>query len=639
MQVRAFNEGVEQIAQALAQAHIPSLQMALVHLTGDAAWLAGAPWPVYDFFGDGQGGFSAEGVAAVQAAALQALLDYRVRGYTLPEKPGTQTLQAMMNYSAGAQIPEHYLAFLQEELGLEAADQSAINPSIAATAQAKEAFPVVVIGAGMSGLLAGIALKNAGLPFIIVEKAAQIGGTWAANRYPGCRVDSPNHLYSYSFARKPDWPLHFSLQRDLLGYFEDVARQYGLYAHIKLQAQVVRATWQESMGLWFLEVRDAHGVVQTLQARAVICAVGQLSQPKIPHFPGIESFQGPVFHSANWPVDLDLSGKRVGVVGTGASAFQFVPALVDRVAHMDVYQRTPPWLGPTPTYHDPVTPEQQWLLDYVPFYSNWYRFWLFWMLTDGVLPAVEVDPSWQDGARSVSQANAEMRVLLEDYIRSQLTDRPDLLDKVTPGYPPGGKRFLRDNGVWLAALKQPHVDLLTVPISHIVPDAIVTKDGVAHPTDVLIYGTGFQASAFLAPMEIVGRGGQKLHDVWAGDARAYLGMCVPDFPNFFMLYGPNTNIVVNGSIIFFSECSVRYVMDVLRQMLEQGAKAWSVRADVFEAFNARVDCANQLKAWGSPYVTSWYKSASGRVSQNWPFSLADYWWATRAASAKDFNRS
>jgi len=249
---------------------------------------------------------------------------------------------------------------------------------------------------------------------------------------------------------------------------------------------------------------------------------------------------------------------------------------------------------------------------------------------------VRADPAWSGGDGAVSEANAGLRALLEQALAAQAPDRPDLLAKVTPAYPMGGKRALVDNGVWMEALKRDNVDLVTTPIARVTPEGVETKDGVSHPADVLIYGTGFHASRFLWPMRIVGRGGKDLNDVWKGDARAYLGMTTPGFPNLFMIYGPNTNIVVNGSIIFFSECSVRYIVGCLKLMAETGADAIEVKPEVHDAFNAKVDAANALMAWGAPQVSSWYKNATGRVSQNWPFPLVDYWTATVAPNPADF---
>jgi 4-hydroxyacetophenone monooxygenase len=313
-----------------------------------------------------------------------------------------------------------------------------------------------------------------------------------------------------------------------------------------------------------------------------------------------------------------------------------VPAIAPDVAEMVVFQRTPPWLAATPNYHHEVPSGQKWLLKHMPWYAQWYRFWLFWMLTDGLLPYVSVDDTWNGSPGAVSAANAQLRELLTQYARAQTDDDEELFRKAVPAYPFGGKRALRDNGVWLGAFKRPNVHLIDDPIAEITPEGVRTRSGKEYLGDVLIYGTGFHASRFLAPMTIKGRGGRDLHAEWNGDARAYLGITVPGFPNLFMMYGPNTNIVVNGSIIFFSECEIRYTVGCIGLLLRSGDAALEPKEDVHDTFNRKVDEGNCAMAWGVPQVSSWYKSASGRVSQNWPFALVDYWEATRAPDPADF---
>ena len=376
--------------------------------------------------------------------------------------------------------------------------------------------------------------------------------------------------------------------------------------------------------------------IHDIPGNAVISAVGQLNQPNFPNIPGRDLFKGPSFHSARWDHSVDLKGKNVAVIGTGASAFQFVPKIAPDAGKLIVFQRSPPWLAPTEDYHETVGEGKKALLEHVPFYDKWYRFYLFWTMTDGVYEAVKADPGWNGPEGTISEASAGLRELLVMKIGEQTGGDAALFEAVTPQYPFGGKRALRDNGVWIEALRRPNVNLVTQPVTAVTEAGVVTADGTEHAADVLIYGTGFKASSFLTPMTVVGKGGVSLHDAWDGDARAYLGMTAPGFPNFFMLYGPNTNIVVNGSIIFFSEASVRYVVEALRLMLDKGAKAIEVKADVHDAFNARVDEANARMAWGVEGVSSWYKNAKGRVSQNWPFPLVDYWEATRSPNVSDF---
>jgi 4-hydroxyacetophenone monooxygenase len=629
-----FPDSDAAIGSHLEAAHIPALLAALIHFSGTADHLDDFPLPVSDIsnIGDEQGGIPLAKQAEARALALAQLTRWRDAGHPALPRPSAAAVRRAMHYVAGVEIPEGYEAFLTAELHLDGLP-SASGIDITAPAAVKAGCPVLIIGAGMSGLLAGIALKQAGLPFTIVETQDKVGGTWWANRYPGVRVDTPNHLYSYSFEPAHEWPYRFSTGDVLQRYFERIAAKYELYPHIRFATRVEAATWDGTD--WQVEIAG-HGGTETIAARAVISAVGQLNTPKMPDIPGLESFAGTAFHSAEWRNDVDVAGKRVAVIGTGASAFQIVPEIVGKVASLGIFQRTPPWLLPQPFYHDAVPAAKQWLLKHVPFYANWYRFGLFWSLTEFLLPAVTRTEGWNQKG-SLSAMNADLRLLLEASLAQQLADRPDLLAKSVPPYAPGGKRMLVDNGVWATALKQPNAELITDPIAAIEPAGVRLISGRLVELDIIIYATGFKAADFLVPMRITGAGGRVLHQQWAGDARAYLGMTVPGFPNFFMMYGPNTNIVVNGSIVFFSECSVRYIMGCLKLIVEDGVKSLQPRPDITAAFNARVDAENARMAWAAPDVNSWYKNAHGRVAQNWPFALVDYWNATRSPARADFD--
>ncbi|MDQ2859411.1 MAG: NAD(P)/FAD-dependent oxidoreductase [Pseudomonadota bacterium] len=629
----------EALDRALAEAHLPALLMALVHLTGDEGLLTPERRAVYEplnpFAEPREGGYAPSVQAAIRARA-KAAISAHLAGAPLPPSPSPETIRKMMDFVAGADIPVHYAPFLMDELGLGGIDTKTPLWEGPALKRAAAKMKVIVVGAGMSGLLTAIRLKQAGVPFTVIEKNADVGGTWFENVYPGCRVDNPNHMYSYSFEPNHDFPQYYSTQPVLKDYFSRVTEKYDLRHHIRFETTVEEAAWDEGEALWRVTVKGADGALETLEANALITAVGQLNRPRWPDIDGMETFEGPSFHSARWRHDVDLTGKQVAVIGTGASAYQFGPAIAPKVAHLEIFQRTPPWMIPSPHYHHDVPEGKKWLLEHVPFYGKWYRFWLFWTLTDGVYEAVRADAGWDGSTQSVGVANAALREMLAAAIAMQAQGDAALLEKVIPSYPFGGKRPLVDNGVWIAALRRDNVDLVTEPIEKITSKGVQTKDGVEHRADVLIYGTGFHASRFLSPMRIVGRGDLELHEAWDGDARAYLGMTAPGFPNLFILYGPNTNIVVNGSIIFFSECSVRYVVGALKLMAETGSATMEVKREVHDAFNARVDAANALMAWGSPHVTSWYKNATGRVSQNWPFPVVDYWNATVAPNPEDF---
>ena len=621
---------------ALGDAHLPALIAALVHMTGDASWLRPEWTPVYTPLSRGETGLSPEVEADIRVRAKAAIQDYVAAGSPRMPSPDTPTLRRMMDFVGGESIPEGYADFTIDELaisGVSSKDPQFEQPQLVAAARR---LKVLVIGAGMSGLLTGIRLSQAGIPFEIVESNPDVGGTWLVNTYPGCRVDNSNHMYSYSFEPNHGWPQHFSPQPELLKYFRGVAAKYDLKKHIRFDTRVEGLVWDDTRSVWRVDLKDKDGKTDSVEANAVITAVGQLNTPRIPTIEGVGTFEGPAFHSAEWRHDIDLTGKRVAVIGTGASAYQFVPEIAPRVASLKVFQRTPPWGLPVPHYHEDVPAGMKWLLEHIPFYAKWYRFWLFWTTTEGFLPMVKADEGWNGPTTAVGAENLGLREMAAAALAAQVEDRPDLLPNVVPTYPVGGKRAVLDNGVWLGALKRPNVELITGAIAKVTPKGVVTADGVEHEVDVLIYGTGFTASKFLSGLKVTGRDGRDLHDAWAGDARAYLGMTTPGFPNFFMIYGPNTNIVVNGSIIFFSECAVRYIIGCLRLLAETGAPAIEVKRDIHDAFNVRVDQANKGWAWGSPNVTSWYKNEFGRVSQNWPYGLIDYWRATLAPNPEDF---
>jgi 4-hydroxyacetophenone monooxygenase len=616
---------------ALEAAHLPALMTALVHLTGDDGHLKPEWRPSYAFMARADIGVAEDEQAKMRAFARRVIEDYQAGRRTVIADLPKATIRRMMDFVTGVDIPEGYGDYLIDELALRG--ESSKDPRWSADDRSGAAkLHVVVVGAGMSGIVAGVRLRQAGVPFTIIEKNADVGGTWLENSYPGCRVDSSNHMYSYSFEPNHLWPYHFSTQPVLLDYFRGVAQKYELARNICFETEVTAVVWDDSRSVWTVHIRETDGRAREIEATAVITAVGQLNRPRLPEIAGRDSFAGLSFHSARWRHDVDLSGKRVAVIGTGASAFQFIPEIAGKVGRLAVFQRTPPWVFPTPNYHAEVPEGKKWALENVPFYDKWYRFWLLWMATDGLLPAVRVDPIYVGPPSAISEQNRAFRDMIAAAIATQA---PGLAERVTPDYPIGGKRSLLDNGVYFQALQRDTVELVTDPIDRISPSGVVTADGTQRDFDVIIYGTGFQASRFLSPIKIVGRDGVDLHDRWAGDARAYLGITTPGFPNLFMIYGPNTNIVVNGSIIFFSECAVRYILGCLK-FLANGAASVEVRKDVHDAFNERVDSANALMAWGTPNVTSWYKNERGRVSQNWPFALVDYWRASLAPDPGDF---
>ncbi|HAP75792.1 MAG TPA: NAD(P)/FAD-dependent oxidoreductase [Acidimicrobiaceae bacterium] len=637
--VEPITETDEQIAAYLAEAELAPLLPALAYLTGDLSLLRPELRPDPLLVSMPFNGYTDEQQAHIRALALDTLRAYRDGGCVPAPVPADDDLLRMMEWTVGGEGMAAYLPLLEEELAYKGEDRRAPGWTLADVAPGTD-LDVVIIGAGMSGILAGHRLNQAGVPYTILDKNDDVGGTWYEAAYPGCRVDNPNHNYSYSFAQRHDWPGYYSAQGTLHQYFRECADAFDVRRHVRFGCRVQRSEWDDVAKKWTVHYTDAAGAMQSITASAVISAVGQLNRPKFPtEIEGFGSFEGIAFHSAQWRHDVDLSGKRVVCIGTGASALQFLPHVAEQASSLVVTQRTPPWLAPTPDYHDAVAGGLKWLYGHVPGYSEFNRFSIFWRMGDGALEAVKVDPEWQSDGSSVNAVSEFTRLTLLEYYKVEFADRPDLLEKVTPHYPPAAKRMVRDNGVWARTLKRPNVTLETQGIRRITPTGIEMDDGTMHECDVLLYGTGYEASKFLTPMEVKGRGGADLHEQWGGDARAYLGVATPGFPNFFMLYGPNTNIVINGSIIYFSECGVRYILNLLELVAREGGRSIEVRRDVHDEFNERCDAENRAMAWGWSSVNSWYKNDHGRVSQNWPFTLLEYWERTRQANPAEFHIS
>jgi 4-hydroxyacetophenone monooxygenase len=630
---KKITESDEFIAHALEGASIPTLMMSLVHITGDTSVLRGPIRPKVVMLGGFQGALSEEEQASVRRMALEALKAYRDRGCTLPLQPSPELVQEMMNFMVGERVGDEYVPMMLEELALDGNDSRAPRWSRAVPAAEREKFHVLIIGGGMSGLLQALRLKEAGIPFTLVEKNNSVGGTWYENRYPGCRVDIANHFYSYSFEPYA-WSEYFSQRDELLAYFRNFAHRHGLEEHIRFNTEVTAARYDEAGAVWEVELKSAEGT-RSMRANAIVSAVGQLNRARIPEIAGREEFQGVQVHSAEWDPTLELKGKRVAVLGSGASAFQLVPEVAKIAAKLYVFQRSAPWMLPNPLYHEAVSPQFRWLVQHVPYYGRWFRFLIFYPGSDGILPALRIDKDWPHPERAVNALNDHFRTQLIEYLKSQVNGNLALLEKVTPKFPFMGKRMLQDNGSWLRALQQPNVELIDEGVSRIDASGIVASSG-HYEVDVIIYATGFHATRFLWPMSVIGRAGKRLSEVWGDEPRAYLGITVPDFPNLFCLYGPATNLAHAGSIIFHSECQVRYATACIQALLENGAKAMECRREVYEDYAQRLIAELETLVWSHPACDSWYRNRAGRVVTTSPWRLADYWKWTRAPDLKDY---
>src|SRR6476469_8907537 len=411
-----FTTSDEDIARALEDVSIPTLLLSCVHMSGDASILDGPLRPQGLFLNEVQGYMSEEDKAAARELALGIIRDYRDRGCPEPEPVSPELLKKMMAFLVCQEVPDEYVPMMLEEMELDGRDDRAVEPRATDV-------DVVVIGLGMSGLLAAIRLQEAGIPYTVVEKNAGVGGTWWENSYPGAHVDVGNHFYCYSFEPSDHWTEFFAQQPELQAYFDGVMRKYGVDRHVRFETEVLGATWDDTSATWSVRVRGADGTEDTLVARAVISAVGQLNRPNLPDIPGRDSFAGPAFHSARWDHDVDLAGARVAMIGAGASGFQIAPTIAPDVERLTVFQRTAQWMFPNPNYHDEVGHGVQWALKHLPFYGRWYRFLIFWPGCDKGLEAARVDPNYQgDPQVAVSDLNDGARAMFTDWIVSQVGD-------------------------------------------------------------------------------------------------------------------------------------------------------------------------------------------------------------------------
>jgi cation diffusion facilitator CzcD-associated flavoprotein CzcO len=461
---------------------------------------------------------------------------------------------------------------------------------------------IAIIGSGFSGIGMAIRLKREGYAsFTIYEAAGDLGGTWRDNTYPGAACDVPSHLYSYSFEANPSWSRVFSHQHEILAYLKHCASKYRVDDVIQFNTRVMAARFDDVRLVWTLDI-VRNGVHETVETDVVIAAVGLLSHPAMPRFEGIDTFGGKIFHSSQWDHDYPLEGKRVAVIGTGASAIQFVPKIQPRVAQLLVFQRSAPWIMPKPDKR--ISDRARRLFTHLPFAQRCVRTATYWQMESRGL-GFFVNPKLTEPAMKFARGYLERRV-----------KDPALRAKLAPDYQIGCKRVLLSSDYY-PALTQPNVDVVTTPIRAIVRGGIVTADNALHAIDAIICGTGFQVNDVGTPFEVTGVGGTNLGARWLRDGpEAYLGTSVTDFPNFFLMVGPNT-VLGHNSLLFMIESQVQYIADCLRELQRRGARTMNLRSDVQRAFNEELQRQMQRSVWASG-CRSWYQTKSGKVTAIWP---------------------
>jgi 4-hydroxyacetophenone monooxygenase len=608
---------------ALAEADPVILLMAYAQLTGDLAPLEEAR-PFIRLAKEQQPDDIPRAIMQGVRERLSTLLADGSRGEA---SLSDQQYAKMAATCAGDDIPANYLPMLLDISGVKT--QTPVK-----AIRAPRAFRVLIIGAGLSGIAMAVFLKGAGVDFLIVERGKEVGGVWAANSYPGCGVDTASHFYSYSFDQNPDWSRHFALQPEIKRYIAACVERFGIAEHVRLATTVTGVRFDDGAKTWSATLAGPNGA-ETITASAVVSAVGQLSEPFYPSIPGLASFEGDVAHTGAWPNDFDYANKRVALIGTGASSVQVGPTIAPAVQRLLVFQRSAQWFNSRTGYHKPVTEGQRWAFRNIPGYSAWFRLRLAWQFGDLIWPALFVDANPDDGV-AVSRANDALRRQWIAYMQDRLAGRPDLLEKTMPTYPPLTKRPPVDNG-WFEMLRRDNVELITDRITACGPHSITTGDGVSHDVDVIILATGFQASRMLQSIQVKGRDGQDLRDLWSeDDPRAYLGIAVPGFPNFFVMYGPNTNLGHGGNIIFHAECQANYILSGLSRLFASGRQVFEVKPQVFDKFNDELDARLGQTVWSTPGVSSSFKNSKGKVRSVSPWRIEEYWRMTRALDPEEY---
>jgi 4-hydroxyacetophenone monooxygenase len=608
--------------EVLRSADLRVLLMALFHLTGDEKWISEPFLPRRDvrLIAARDAGLDAETQQIICSKAAQLIDD----GFPMPVvgDPGDELMVRMMSACMGEQIPAEYALMMREDLGFISRD-TGLHVDRGHVCTTTGDPHVVIVGAGVSGLALGAQLTRLGVSYVILEAHDEVGGTWYRNRYPGCGVDTPNHAYSFSTGTRNKWTRYFALRPEIQQYIVDSSREHGVHGNVIFSRRVTTAYWEEQSHTWTITATTPSGTSETYVAPIFVSAIGGLSEPRLADIPGRDTFTGPLFHPFHWPDDLDVRGKRVALIGTGASAMQIATTIAPQVEQLTIYQRSPQWARDIKGYRDLIDDGELWLLEHFPFYAEWFRFSMFWRYGDGLLPTLRKDPEWEHADRSMNRINERHRQEMVSYIESIIGHRPDLMEKCMPSYPPYGKRILLDNG-WFEMLLRDNVELVTDPVQRIDERGILADQH--RDADIVVMATGFDVHQFLGRIDVRGRDGVRLADEWANDdPRAYLGMTVSGFPNLFMMSGPNTFLAHGGSLIFMGECQSRYISSAISHMSQHGITSIDVDRSVMDEYNQQIDAEHDQLIWTHPGMTNWYRNTFGRVTAVLPWRLVDYW--------------
>ena len=617
------------LRNGVEQANIPTLLMVLVQLSGDRHWLAPpyAPTRASGLDDNDSGGLSESIQAEIRAAAFAAISEWLNGARPVIAMLSQQELAEMLSVAMGEPVPADYGEIVADSMR---------RPDLRNTGRLlPRPARAIIIGAGISGMCAAINLGAIGVECEIFEKNSDVGGTWWENHYPGCGVDTPNFTYTFSFADW-DWEHYFPLQHEILAYLKSVRSEFGIDRLVRFNCSVEQARWVERLNQWEVRVVNKDGTRAVHHADIVISAVGILNRPSVPDIPGLDSFAGEVVHTSDWRDNIDLNGKKVAVIGNGASAMQVVPAIADKVGEMTIFARSKQWAAPFPQFRRKVPDDVRYLIRTVPLYRFWYEQRLAWTFNDRIHSSLFKDPDWQSPDLSLNAANDGHRKFFTKYVVEELGERQDLLDHVLPDFPPFAKRMLLDNG-WYRTLRRDNVRLIPDRLARVNDRSLVAANGEVAEAEVIILATGFKASEVLGSYDVIGRDGKHLRDEWETDnAAAYLGSAVPGFPNFFILLGPNVGSGHGGSMIRSIENQTHYIVDAIRKMSSLNARSIEVRAPVYDAYKRSIDDAHEKMVWTHKGANNWYRNSRGRIVAITPWRNDAFWRMTRSANPDDF---
>ncbi|SQD94874.1 MULTISPECIES: NAD(P)/FAD-dependent oxidoreductase [unclassified Parafrankia] len=619
----------EQIEDAADHADPMALRGLLYQLTGDESVAATKVGPVPGYVGGNLsvGLTDPADIALLRAKAADFLKACRDSGAGQIDPGPRERLPRSLALAGGLdELPAEDVDLWVEELGLDPWVRGLTWKEPTPPERLAD-FSVIVIGTGMGGLNAAVQLQHAGIRFTVIEKNSGVGGTWHENRYPGARVDSPSRAYMHMIGVEFDCPSPWCSQSENQRYFDWVADTFNLREHIVFDTEVTTVVWQEGTSTWEVTAKGPEGE-RVFRANAVISAVGLLSRPSVPTIAGAQDFQGPSFHTARWPDGLELGDKRVGVIGTGCSGVQMVPELAKLASHVTVFQRTPQWLFEHAGYLSPFPDQVTWLDRNFPYHPHFMRFRTNWLLgpyQSG--PLREIDPEFDDPfARSA--VNKEIRDERVAFIRQKLASRPDLVEKMIPPHPPFSARPVQVDANYnmYDAIMRDNVALVTEGIDRITPTGIRTADGTEHELDVIVYATGFKANECLWPMEVLGRNGRSVHELWAKDGpRAYLGAMLPGFPNLFLIYGPNMNPYGGLGVVNHQEMVTRWLLECIEKVIVEEKASIDVTEKAYWRYNDQLDEREKYKIYKDARANSYYRNEHGRSVTNCPFPGNEMW--------------